>query len=110
MLHTKYNHLALNKFLKDVCNSSFEILINFPFFFFFGSLHNLKLVIFFFSSQTFYGSIKSLPGPSLAIQWLRLHTANAGGVGLSPGQVTRMPMLQSAAKKTRKKKVFPPNS
>ena len=109
MLHTKYNHLALNKFLKDVCNSSFEIFINFPIFF--GSLHNLKLVIFFFSSQTFYGLIKSLPGPSLAIQWLRLHTANAGGVGLSPGQGTRMPMLQSAAKKKlERKKAFPPNS
>ena len=71
---------------------------------FFISLHTLKLVIFFFSSQTLYGSIKSLPGPSLAIQWLRLRTANAGGVGLSPGQGTRMPTLQSAAKKNWKEK------
>ena len=29
------------------------------------------------------------PGPSLVVQWLRLHAPNAGGPGSSPGQGTR---------------------
>jgi len=33
-------------------------------------------------------------GTSLVVQWLRLHTANAGGLGLIPGQGTRSHMLQ----------------
>ena len=35
-----------------------------------------------------------LPGTSLMIQWLRLHTPNAGDPGSSPGQGTRSHMLQ----------------
>ena len=38
---------------------------------------------------------------SLVVWWLRLHTSNAGGLGLVPGQGTRSPMQQprpSAAK------------
>ena len=38
---------------------------------------------------------------SLVVQWLRLFTPNAGGLGLIPGQETRSHMLQlrpSAAK------------
>ena len=30
-------------------------------------------------------------GTSLAVQWLRLHTSNIGGVGSIPGQVTKIP-------------------
>ena len=33
-------------------------------------------------------------GSSLVIQWLRLHTPNAGGPGLIAGQGTRSHMLQ----------------
>ena len=33
-------------------------------------------------------------GTSLVVQWLRLHAANAGGLGLIPGQGTRSHMLQ----------------
>ena len=31
---------------------------------------------------------------TLVVQWLRLHTPNAGGLGLMPGQGTRSYMLQ----------------
>ena len=36
-------------------------------------------------------------GTSLVVQWLRLRAPNAGGPGLSPGQVTksRMPQLRA---------------
>ena len=33
-------------------------------------------------------------GTSLVVQWLRLHIANAGAVGLIPGQGTRSHMFQ----------------
>ena len=33
-------------------------------------------------------------GTSLVVQWLRLCTANIGGLGLIPGQETRAHMLQ----------------
>ena len=33
-------------------------------------------------------------GTFLAVQWLRLHTPNAGGPGLIPGQGTRSHMWQ----------------
>ena len=33
-------------------------------------------------------------GTSLVVQWLRLHTPNAGGLGSIPGQGTRSHMLQ----------------
>ena len=36
----------------------------------------------------------SLEGTSLVIQWLGLHTPNAGGLGSIPGQRTRSHMLQ----------------
>ena len=42
---------------------------------------------------------------SLVVQWLRLHTHNAGGAGLIPGQETRPYILElktpHAATKTR---------
>ena len=34
---------------------------------------------------------KKLLGTSLAVQWLRLHTSNAGGVGSIPGQENTIP-------------------
>ena len=37
-------------------------------------------------------------GNSLVVQWLRLHTPNAGGLGLIPGQGTRSYMLQWRSK------------
>ena len=33
-------------------------------------------------------------GTSLVVQWLRLHTCNAGGLGSNPGQGTRSVMMQ----------------
>ena len=41
---------------------------------------------------------KALPGTSLAVQWRRLHTPNAGSLGLIPGQGTRSHMPQLRAK------------
>jgi len=32
-----------------------------------------------------------MPGTSLTVQWLRLHTSNAGVLGLIPGQGTKIP-------------------
>ena len=37
---------------------------------------------------------KEIIGSSLVVQWLRLHTANAGGPGSIPGQRIRSYMLQ----------------
>ena len=41
-------------------------------------------------------TVVSSTGTSLMVQWLRLHTPNAGGPGLIPGQGTRshMPRLK----------------
>ena len=44
-----------------------------------------------------------MEGTSLVVQWLRLHTPNAGGLGLIPGQGTRshvqqLKILQAATK------------
>ena len=39
-------------------------------------------------------NIKGLLGTSLVIQWLRLHTPNAGDPGSIPGQETGSHMLQ----------------
>ena len=50
---------------------------------------------------------KEFLGTSLAVQWLRLRTSNAGGVGLSPGRGTRLPRGAWPKKKKKKKKDFP---
>ena len=47
---------------------------------------------------------KKVLGTSLVVQWLRLSTPNAGGLGLIPGQGTRSHMLQLRASTTKKKK------
>ena len=48
--------------------------------------------IYFFAS-------KNMLGTFLAVQWLRLHTPNAGDMGSIPGQETKIPyMLYSTAK------------
>ena len=44
---------------------------------------------------------KRLWGTSLAIQWLGLHAATAGGVGSIPGRGTKIP---HAARRSQKKK------
>ena len=43
---------------------------------------------------------------SLVIQWLRLHTANAGGQGSIPGWGTRSCMLQLRSQHSQKKFFF----
>ena len=45
-------------------------------------------------------------GTSLAVQWLILHVPNAGGVGLIPGQGTKIPHVAQCLenKQTTKKK------
>ena len=46
----------------------------------------------------------SIAGTSLVVQWLRLRTSTAGGVGLIPGGRTKIPhALWCAAKKKKKK-------
>ena len=39
----------------------------------------------------FFVTLKQLQGIFLVIQWLRLHACNARGMGLNPGQGTRIP-------------------
>ena len=39
---------------------------------------------------------------SLAVQWLRLHTSNAGGGDWIPGQGTKIPYAMPQAKKKKK--------
>ena len=40
---------------------------------------------------------------SLAVQWLRLHASNVGGIDLTPNQETKIPHA-SEAKKTKKER------
>ena len=40
-------------------------------------------------------------GTSLAIQWLRLHASNSGGIDLSPGQATKIPHVMQCSQKKR---------
>ena len=42
-------------------------------------------------------------GTSLEVQWLRLRASNAGGVGLIPGQGTKIPHASKTKKKKEKK-------
>ena len=41
---------------------------------------------------------------SLVVQWLRLHTSNAGGAGSIPGQRTKIPYTTQCSQKLKKKK------
>ena len=43
-------------------------------------------------------------GTSLAVQWLRLCTYNAGGAGSIPGRGTRIPHATWCSQKKKKKK------
>ena len=43
-------------------------------------------------------------GTSQAVQWLRLHASNAGGMGLIPGWGTNIPHASPCGKKGEKKK------
>ena len=38
-------------------------------------------------------------GTSLVVQWLRLHTPNAGGLGSIPGLGTKIPQAKTRQKK-----------
>ena len=42
-------------------------------------------------------------GTSLAVQWLRLHTPNAGGAGSIPGRGTKMPHAALRGQKKKQK-------
>ena len=42
-------------------------------------------------------------GLNLAAQWLTLCASNAGGVGLIPGQGTKIPQAMQLSKKKKKK-------
>ena len=44
------------------------------------------------------GRFKRIPGTLLVVQWLGLHTPNAGGLGLIPGQGTRSRMPERRLK------------
>ena len=43
-------------------------------------------------------------GTSLVVQWLRLHGPNAGGTGLIPGRVTKIPHAPRHGQKNKKKR------
>ena len=43
-------------------------------------------------------------GTSLVVQWLRLHAANAGIVGLIPGQATKIQHAMQCGQKIKKQK------
>ena len=45
---------------------------------------------------------KAIPGNSLVVQWLGLHTLTAEGLGSIPGQGTKIP--QAAQQKKKKEK------
>ena len=55
-----------------------------------GNQKNTGVVILILDQIDF----KIKTGTSLVVLWLRLHTPNAGGLGLIPGQGTRPHMLQ----------------
>ena len=42
---------------------------------------------------------------SLAVQWLRLHTSNARGTGLIPGQVTKILQATHGVAKKKKERI-----
>ena len=42
-------------------------------------------------------------GTSLAVQWLRIHASNAGGLGLIPGRGIKIPHAPQRGQKTKKK-------
>ena len=46
-------------------------------------------------------------GSSLPVQWLRLHTSNAEGAGLIPGQGTQIPHASRSSQKKKKKVTNP---
>ena len=48
--------------------------------------------------------MKNAYGTSLVVQWLTLHAANAGGMGLIPGQATKIPHAMQCGQKIKKQK------
>ena len=46
--------------------------------------------------------IKKGGGTSLVVEWLRLCAANAGGMGLNPGQGTKIPQATWCSQKKRR--------
>ena len=55
------------------------------------------------------GRKKPMTGTSLVVQWLRLRSPNAGGIGSIPGQGTRIPHATRWGQK-KKKKVYDPRN
>ena len=49
----------------------------------------------------------SLPGTTLAVQWLRLWASTAGGVGSIPGWGTKIPRAECGVAKKKQNKTKP---
>ena len=47
--------------------------------------------------------LKRAVGNSLAVQWLGLHASTVGGLGLIPGQGTKIPQAVQQGKRKKKK-------
>ena len=61
-----------------------------------ASCIELALVIYFTYGNIQYIFFKSMLGLPLVVQWLRLYTSNAGGIGLVLGQGTKVPECHTA--------------
>ena len=55
--------------------------------------------LFLFHSTCWVTQSRRIRVLFLAIQWLRLHTANAGGMGFIPGQGTKIPLATQRGQK-----------
>ena len=66
---------------------------------------NLPLELLNLNQVTFTLKLKKKDsGTSLAVQWLRCHTSNAGSLGSNPSQRTKIPYAMQKRKKKRKNK------
>ena len=54
--------------------------------------------------QNVYKEIRNILGTSLVVQWLRLCTSNAGGMGSIPGQETKIPCAAWCGKRKKERK------
>ena len=53
-------------------------------------------------SSSSYPHDRELPGNSLVVQWLKLYTFTAKGLGLIPGQGIKIPQVTCCSKKTKR--------
>ena len=54
------------------------------------------------TSSKLKGIFKDTTGTSLAVQWLRLRASTAGGMGLIPGQGTKIPHAARCSKNKKR--------